>query len=103
MKHFKNLFWVVLLLFTLTACDNNKLTYDISINNNLSTNYFVGDTLDLKEYFIITDSNGNNIEITDSMIDSSKLNMGAEGEYKVTLTYQGQIKERIPLKSVKKQ
>lgn len=93
MKHFKNLFWVVLLLFTLTACDNNKLTYDISINNNLSTNYFVGDTLDLKEYFIITDSNGNNIEITDSMIDSSKLNMGAEGEYKVTLTYQGQIKE----------
>ena len=94
MKHFKNLFWVVLLLITLSACDNNnKLTYDISINNDLSTNYFVGDTLDLKEYFIISDSDGNNIEVTDLMIDSSKLNMGAEGEYKVTLTYQGQIKE----------
>ena len=75
MKHFKNLIWVVLLLFTLSACDNNKLTYDISINNDLSTNYFVGDTLDLKQYFIITDSKGNQIEVTDSMIDSSTINM----------------------------
>ena len=93
MKHFINLFWVVLLLFTLSACDNNKLTYDISINNDLSTNYFVGDTLDLKEYFIISDSDGNNIEVTDSMIDSSTINMNQVGQYKVTLTYQGVIKE----------
>jgi len=93
MKHFKNLIWVVLLLFTLSACDNNKLTYDISINNDLSTNYFVGDTLDLKQYFIISDSDGNNIEVTDSMIDSSTINMNQVGQYKVTLTYQGVIKE----------
>ena len=93
MKHFKNLIWVVLLLFTLSACDNNKLTYEISINNNLSTNYFVGDTLDLKQYFIISDSDGNNIEVTDSMIDSSTINMNQVGQYKVTLTYQGVIKE----------
>ena len=92
MKHFKNLIWVVLLLFTLSACDNNKLTYDISINNDLSTNYFVGDTLDLKQYFIISDSDGNNIEVTDSMIDSSTINMNQVGQYKVTLTYQGDRK-----------
>ncbi|MFA5543436.1 MAG: lamin tail domain-containing protein [Bacilli bacterium] len=97
MSYFKNLLMVVLLLFTLSACNNNELTYEILINNDLTTEYFIGDEIDFKPYFIIKDSTGKVIPIDDSMIDSSKVNWEQAGTYKVLINYQG-IEKEIAIK-----
>src|SRR5690554_4471342 len=89
MKYIKGLL-VFLLLITLVACDGKKaISYNIIINEELSKIIEVGDDIDFKEYFIITDSNGNNIEVIESMLDLSNVKLDEEGSFVVRISYEG--------------
>lgn len=69
-------------------------TYTISINQELTTTLELGtETLDFKEYFIITDSNDNEIEVLDTMIDTSSVDFSKPGKFTITLTYKDQVQE----------
>src|SRR5690554_3144870 len=89
MKYIKGLL-VFLLLITLVACGSkDKISYEIVVNDELTTTFEVGDKIDFKEYFVITDSNGNNINILDSMLDLSNVKMDEQGSFVVRINYEG--------------
>lgn len=87
MNFIKNLMLVVLLLM-LTACVNdNILTYKIEINEEIPTIYEVGDSIDFKSFFIIKDQDGNTIEIIDSMINHTLVDLEHPGVYTFYINY----------------
>lgn len=74
---------------TVTATEE-EITYTLSINASLPTTLELNTTeVDFKAYFTITDSNGNAVEVLESMIDSSNVNLGEVGTYNLVLNYQG--------------
>src|SRR5690606_9230031 len=92
MKYFKTLIVVLLLSISLIACTEiedieEPLTYQILINEDVSREFKVGDTIDFKQFFIIMDSNDELVQITDSMIDASNVNMQQVGSYIVKISY----------------
>ena len=65
-------------------------TYDILINESLPTRFEINtDDIDFKAYFTILDNKGNQITVSNSMIDSSNVDYGVEGTYVVYILYQG--------------
>lgn len=69
-------------------------TYDILINESLPTRFEINtDDIDFKAYFTILDNKGNQITVSNSMIDSSNVDYGVEGTYVVYILYQGIEKE----------
>src|SRR5690554_1707989 len=89
MKYLKGLL-MVLLLITLVACgDKEDISYEIVINDDAPTSYLVGDEVDFKKYFVITDSLGNNVTVLDEMVDSTDVNLSEAGSYVVKINYEG--------------
>ncbi|HHT99051.1 MAG TPA: hypothetical protein GXZ79_03115 [Acholeplasma sp.] len=69
-------------------------TYDILINESLPTRFEINtDDIDFKAYFTILDNKGNQITVSNSMIDSTNVDYGVEGTYVVYILYQGIEKE----------
>lgn len=74
---------------TVTAPEE-EITYTLAINESLPTTLELNDSdIDFKAYFTITDSKGNLVEVLESMIDSSKVNLDEVGTYNLVLNYQG--------------
>src|SRR5690554_2072515 len=74
---------------TVTAPEED-IIYTLAINESLPTTLELNDSdIDFKAYFTITDSKGNFIEVLESMIDSSKVNLDEVGTYNLVLNYQG--------------
>ena len=48
--------------------------------------------VDFKDYFIIKDSKGNNVEVLDSMLDLSEVNLNQVGNFTITITYKENVK-----------
>ena len=92
MKKLYKLIFIILVLFVVTSC-NNKSHYELSINDNVSTEIYLGDELDFKSFFTIKDKKGKVVEIEDSMIDATNVDLNKEGTYKVKLIYNGFEKE----------
>ena len=71
----------------LVACNKTrKGEYEITINPDKSRTLEVGDEVDFTQFFIVKDSNGNQITVTNSMLDLSKVNLAKPGSFAVTLT-----------------
>ena len=93
MKKFIKIVLVFLLTLFITGCNNNEITYSILIDQNLPTEFVVGsEEVDFKEYFIIIDSKGTTITVTDEMIDRSSVDFNTVGDYTVTLNFKGNEK-----------
>src|SRR5690554_6747262 len=89
MKYLKGLL-MILLLITLVACgDKEDLSFEIVINDDAPTSYLVGDEVDFKKCFIITDSKGNNVTVLDSMLDITDVNLSEAGSYVIKINYEG--------------
>ena len=68
MKYLKGLL-MVLLLITLVACGRKEdISYEIVINNDTPTSYLIGDSVVYTDFFIITDSKGNDVTVLNSML-----------------------------------
>ena len=80
----------------ITIIEGSTSTYFITINNELSTTLDVGTTdVDFKQFFFIKDSNGNSVEVLDSMIDLSNVNLGEAGTFTITIKYQDLVKDLL--------
>lgn len=87
MKYIKHLL-ILFLLMVLVSCTNNQdTTYEIFINEEIPTNYLVGDEITYHDFFIIKDNLGNTITIDDSMLDTTDVNMNEAGTYIIKITY----------------
>ncbi len=96
MKFIRNLF-LLFLLITLASCTpNQEITYEISINNEISTDYEIGDSVAFNEFFIIKDSLGNTIDVDMTMIDVSDVDMNEAGTYVIKINYAG-LQEQITI------
>ncbi len=96
-KHLVALLTVIAIIASflcLNACgdknDNNgngttKTEYTITINTEKSTVLEIGDTVDYRQYFTVTDNNGNQIVVTDEMLDLSNVDTTKAGQFTVTL------------------
>lgn len=94
MKNFYKLIFIIFVIFILAGCDDKSKTYQIYTNDELTTEFYLGeDLIDFKAYFSIKDEDGNIIEIEDAMIDISNVDINKEGKYKIKLNYNGLEKE----------
>lgn len=91
--------YVILLLFfsifLFAGCqkkNNVDLTYSIEINEELPTEFKIGTNVDFKQYFKIVDSLGRTVEVTDEMIDLSKVDFNQAETYEVKISYKDIIK-----------
>src|SRR5690554_3490857 len=74
----------------LTVIDNTPpVTYTIKVNDSLSTNILKGSQVNFIDFFIITDSLGNNVPVTLSMLDYSSINLDEVGTYTLSISYEG--------------
>lgn len=71
-----------------TACDLIPVpaTYTVTSEKD-SYEVTIGDTVDYKSYFTITDGNGNKIDVTDAMISAPDADLTKEGAFIVTCSY----------------
>ena len=95
MKKMIKVFWVVLLLLAMAACDSNEdsTTYEVLVNENIQTVFIVGDSFTAKSYFTIKGSDNSTITIEDSMIDTSNVDMTKAGTFDISITFEGQTKK----------
>lgn len=63
--------------------------YTVSVNTEKPFILEVGDDVDYTQYFIVTDKNGNQITVTDAMLDTSKAKTDKPGTFTVTLNIGG--------------
>ena len=92
-KLFKIVFLALAAIF-ISACEEKNEIYQISINIEISTNIHIENVdFDFKQFFIIKDSKGNNIEVLDSMIDTSNVDYTEAGRYLVLINFQGLSEE----------
>lgn len=83
---------VVTLAGVLCACKSTKNTdseYEISLNPSKSFTVEVGDEIDFTEYFIVKDKNGNQIVVTEDMLDLSRVDTSVPGAFTVTVSIGG--------------
>lgn len=76
------------------ACDFIEETYKITTESSRYT-VTVGDTVDFKAYFTITNELGENITVTDEMISAPDADLTKVGSFIVTCTYQDASKSII--------
>lgn len=71
-----------------TACDLIPMpaTYTVTSEKD-SYEVTIGDTVDYKSYFTITDANGNKVDVTDAMISAPDADLTKEGAFIVTCSY----------------
>ncbi|MBN3490146.1 lamin tail domain-containing protein [Acholeplasma equirhinis] len=66
-------------------------TFILDWNHSLELVVMLFDrTVDYKQFFIIKDSNNQNIEVKDEYLDLSKLNIDLPGVYEISISFQGQ-------------
>ena len=80
---------VVICGLGLSAC--KKSGYEITLTDKPTTVY-VGDTIDFTQYFVVKDKLGNQIVVTQSMLDLSKVDTSKPGSFNVTLSIGGASK-----------
>lgn len=71
--------------FCLCSCKSSS-DYKIKLNQDKPYVIEVGDKIDYTEYFIVTDNNGNQIIVTEDMLELSEVNTSKPGTFSVTLT-----------------
>lgn len=92
MKKVFRILFVFLFLLILAACKEES--YLISVNDNIVTEYYLGEeNIDYKSFFTITNSKGKSLEIDNTMIDITEVDVNKVGTYKVIINYKGQEKE----------
>lgn len=69
----------------LCACSCGGGKYDISTDESKSYTLEVGDEVDFTQYFIVKDNNGNQIVVTENMLDLTQVDTSAVGTFTVTL------------------
>ena len=74
---------VVLVGICASACKTDD--YKIELNTDKSFTLEVGDEIDYTQYFIVTDRNGNQITVTESMLDLNQVDTSIPGTFYVTL------------------
>lgn len=67
--------------------------YTITVDTSKPTVIEVGAEVNYAQYFTITDESGNNIPVTDAMLDLTNADTSKEGTFTVTLTYEGVSKQ----------
>lgn len=89
MKKLLKLFLIGLLVFIVSACtrEENTITYEIEINEELSTTIEVGSSIDFKNYFRIIASNDEEVEVTSEMLDLTEVDLNNVGKFKITIKY----------------
>lgn len=89
MKKLLKLFLIGLLLFIVSACtrEENTITYEIEINEELPTTIEVGSSIDFKNYFRIIASNDEEVEVTSEMLDLTEVDLNNVGKFKITIKY----------------
>lgn len=78
----------VLCTFCLSACGNAVASdgnYIAVVDASKPLALTVGDTVDYTQYFLVMDKNGNQIVVTDDMLDTSAADTSKEGKFTVTL------------------
>ena len=75
---------IVMVGICASACNTND--YKIRLNSNKSFTIEVGDQIDFTEYFIVKDRNGNQITVTEDMLDLSQVDTSRHGTFDVTIT-----------------
>lgn len=89
MKKGKLLFFLALIAIAVSicACDliQSPNSYTISLNADMPLEVEVGDEIDFKEYFVVKDSDGNDVPVTDDMLDLSAVDTSVPGFFSVTL------------------
>ena len=70
------------------ACDFLPVTYEVTSEKSSYT-VTVGQQIDYKSYFTITNSENEQIVVTDQMIDASKADTSKPGAFIVTCSYKG--------------
>lgn len=89
-------------LVYITITEKAQITYTITINEDVNKEIVVGEvSFDYKLLFTINDSNGNNIPVEDSMIDSSNVDLSIAGTYIVHIQYQG-VSESVEVRVIDK-
>lgn len=96
MKYFKSLLMFFLLITLISCSEKEVISYEVLINDEISTSYEVGDLVDYTNLFIIKDSLGNTITTGLEMIDYSLVDMTKAGSYLITITYEG-VKNEITI------
>ena len=78
---------IVTLAAVFSACKSNTdADYTIVLNTSKSFTLEVGEEVDYTQYFIVKDRNGNQIVVTDSMLDTSRADTSKPGSFTVTVT-----------------
>ncbi len=62
-----------------------KPVYTVTVDADKSLTLEIGDTVDYRQYFTVTDNNGNQIVVTEEMLDLSKVDTTKAGQFTVTL------------------
>jgi len=89
-------------LVYITINEKDQITCTITINEDVNKEIVVGEvSFDYKLLFTINDSNGNNIPVEDSMIDSSNVDLSIAGTYIVYIQYQG-VSESVEVRVIDK-
>ena len=76
------------------ACDFVEETYKITTEKSRYTVY-IGDTVDFKAYFTITNEMGENVPVMEEMISAPDADLTKVGSFLVTCSYQGVSKSII--------
>ena len=111
-KHLITLIAVIAIIasvLSLNACsdanDNKggktKTEYTITVNTEQSVVLEIGDIVDYRQYFTVTDQSGNKIVVTEEMLDTSKVDTTKEGQFTVTLAI-GNVSKDITFTVVEK-
>ena len=64
--------------------------YILSVKEDISLTLTVGDEVDFTEFFTLENSEGEQLLVTEEMLDLSKVNLAIPGVFQVTLSYKGQ-------------
>ncbi len=88
-RFFLTILAIIMLVAGLCACGKGSKSdpvYHVSYDTSKPTQLTVGDTVDFTEYFIVTDEDGNDVAVTNDMLDLSRADTSKVGKFIVTLT-----------------
>ncbi|MBQ9146013.1 MAG: hypothetical protein IJX70_06135, partial [Clostridia bacterium] len=91
---FVSILLVAVMAVSLVGCITTDGT-TVTLNRDLDFKLEVGEQVDFADYFIITDADGNRVDVTSDMLDLSKIDLSTPGTYVVTLTFGDTVLEAI--------
>ncbi|MCM1533456.1 MAG: hypothetical protein NC099_02265 [Corallococcus sp.] len=74
--------------FELPDATSSDPEYTVTLDTSKSLILEVGATVDYTQYFVITDKSGNNVTVTQSMLDTSAADTSKAGSFDVTISYE---------------